>query len=169
MKRSTKKQPPEEKRSDLPDSPHDRERMQPEETIFELPEVKDILGQEHIHVLPLGELKDTTISSDDEEGKGLFNEEDDELISTESSGTNVTKDETELLANAADTMPTEDQMALQQAQLDQEDSEGEALNESVDLSGSDLDVPGSEDDDANEEIGEEDEENNPYSLSDDRD
>ena len=168
MKRSTKKPPPEEKRSDLPDSPHDRERMQPEETNLDLPEVKDILGQEHIHVLPLGELRDTTISSDDEEGKGLFNEEDDELISTES-GTNVTKDETELLANAADTMPTEDQMALQNAQLDQEDSDGEALNESVDLSGSDLDVPGSEDDDANEEIGEEDEENNSYSLSDDRD
>ncbi|MEO6327968.1 MAG: hypothetical protein ABIO55_03510 [Ginsengibacter sp.] len=32
--------------------------------------------------------------------------------------------------------------------------------------GADLDVPGAEDDDANEEIGEEDEENNGYSLSD---
>ena len=32
------------------------------------------------------------------------------------------------------------------------------------MSGNDLDVPGSEDDDANEEIGEEDEENNSYSL-----
>lgn len=168
MKRSAKKPPPEEKRGDLPDSPHDRERMQPEETNFDLPEVKDISGQEHIHVPPIREMRDTTISSDDEEGKGLFNEEDDEIISTEA-GTNVTKDESELLANAADTMPTEDQMALEQAQLDQEDSDGEALNESVDLSGSDLDVPGSEDDDANEEIGEEDEENNPYSLSDDRD
>lgn len=33
-----------------------------------------------------------------------------------------------------------------------------------DLSGSDLDVPGSELDDAQEEIGSEDEENNLYSL-----
>ena len=32
------------------------------------------------------------------------------------------------------------------------------------LTGDDLDIPGSEDDDANEEIGEEDEENNYYSL-----
>jgi hypothetical protein len=32
------------------------------------------------------------------------------------------------------------------------------------VTGDDLDVPGSEDDDANEDIGEEDEENNYYSL-----
>lgn len=168
MKRTAKKTPPEDKRGDLPDSPHDRQRMQPEETILDLPDVKDIPGQEHINVPPIGEMADTTISSDDEEGKGLLDVEEDEVMATLYDA-NVTKDETELLANAADTMPTDDQMALQQAQLDQEDSDGESLNESSDLSGSDLDVPGSEDDDANEEIGEEDEENNPYSLSDDRD
>ena len=33
-----------------------------------------------------------------------------------------------------------------------------------DLSGEDLDIPGAELDDSNEEIGEEDEENNYYSL-----
>ena len=32
------------------------------------------------------------------------------------------------------------------------------------ISGSDLDVPGADADDMNEDIGEEDEENNPYSL-----
>jgi len=171
MKKTAKKTPPEEKRGDLPDSPQDRERMQPEETILDLPEVKDIPGQENIHVPSMGELADTTISSDDEEGKALLNDEEDEEdeVMVTLYDANVTKDETELLANAADTMPTEDQMALQQAQLDKEDSDGESLNESVDLSGSDLDVPGSEEDDANEEIGEEDEENNSYSLSDDRD
>lgn len=36
--------------------------------------------------------------------------------------------------------------------------------EKLDVTGEDLDVPGAEDDDANEEIGEEDEENNYYSL-----
>lgn len=36
------------------------------------------------------------------------------------------------------------------------------------VTGDDLDVPGSEDDDANEDIGEEDEENNYYSLGGDR-
>jgi hypothetical protein len=38
----------------------------------------------------------------------------------------------------------------------------------VDMSGEDLDVPGSELDDANEDIGEEDEENNSYSIGGDR-
>lgn len=38
------------------------------------------------------------------------------------------------------------------------------LNESEDVSGNDLDVPGSELDDEQEEIGSEDEENNYYSL-----
>jgi hypothetical protein len=38
----------------------------------------------------------------------------------------------------------------------------------VDFSGSDLDVPGSEDDDAQEALGSEDEENNSYSLGGDR-
>jgi hypothetical protein len=64
-------------------------------------------------------------------------------------------------------MPTEDDMNLRKATLDDTDEEGTPLNEGSfkrDTSGSDLDVPGSEDDDADEEIGEEDEENNPYSL-----
>ena len=38
----------------------------------------------------------------------------------------------------------------------------------VDFTGSELDVPGSEDDDAQEQIGSEDEENNSYSLGSDR-
>ena len=38
----------------------------------------------------------------------------------------------------------------------------------VDFTGKELDVPGSEDDDAQEEIGSEDEENNSYSLGSDR-
>jgi hypothetical protein len=41
-------------------------------------------------------------------------------------------------------------------------------NEEGDYSGNDLDVPGSELDDADELIGEEDEENNSYSLGGDR-
>jgi hypothetical protein len=45
--------------------------------------------------------------------------------------------------------------------VDNLDDMGEPLNEA-----GDLDVPGSEDDDRNEAIGEEDEENNYYSLGD---
>jgi hypothetical protein len=62
-----------------------------------------------------------------------------------------------------------DDNPMHHADLDDTDNEGELLNEktsATDRSGSDLDVPGSEDDDENEDIGEEDEENNSYSLKD---
>lgn len=58
---------------------------------------------------------------------------------------------------------------LRATELDTTDDDGEPLNELSSAnagSGSDLDVPGSEDDDTNEEIGEEDEENNSYSVAD---
>jgi hypothetical protein len=70
--------------ADLPDSPHDAERLKGEEATIDLPEVKDIPGQEFVHTAPMGMLSDTTISSDDEEGKGLFDEtmggDDEEAI-----------------------------------------------------------------------------------------
>ena len=70
--------------ADLPDSPHDAERLKGEQTTIDLPEVKDIPGQEFVHTAPLGELADTTISSADEEGEGLFDDDaagnDDEII-----------------------------------------------------------------------------------------
>jgi hypothetical protein len=62
-----------------------------------------------------------------------------------------------------------DDNPMHRADLDDTDTEGELLNEktsATDRSGSDLDVPGSEDDDEDEDIGEEDEENNSYSLKD---
>jgi len=58
---------------------------------------------------------------------------------------------------------------LRDAKLDRVDNEGDPLNEGNDLAAQDLDVPGSEEDDANEEIGEEDEENNAYSLGGEKD
>ena len=66
-------------------------------------------------------------------------------------------------------MPTKDDQSVVEASLDNEDEDGEPLNEKgfgEDVSGTDLDVPGSEADDANEEIGEADEENNFYSAVD---
>jgi hypothetical protein len=62
-----------------------------------------------------------------------------------------------------------DDNPMHRADLDDTDDDGELLNEktsATDRSGSDLDVPGSEDDDEDEDIGEEDEENNSYSLKD---
>lgn len=153
---------------DLPDSPHDAARMEPEEVTIDLPDVKDIPGQEHVKVLRMGELADTTISSDDEEGVGLFEEEDDQPISM-GTDADVTKDDVRQLETTDKDTPTEDEIGLRKAGLDDVDDEGEPLNEaglSEQLSGDDLDVPGEEDDDADEETGGEDEENNAYSMGD---
>ena len=154
---------------DLPDTPKDLEKMQPETVVFDLPDVEDIPGQENVKPMPFGELADTTISSDDEEGVGLFDDEgedDDELAIDNSS--NVNNDEKKTLQQAEEDMPTEDNTNLRKSALDNEDEDGTPLNVEgfgKDVTGSDLDIPGSEEDDANEELGEEDEENNSYSGS----
>lgn len=70
----------------------------------------------------------------------------------------VTNEDLEILEAADQNMDRTDSNNLQQAKLDSVDDEGDMLNED------ELDVPGSEDDDENERIGEEDEENNYYSL-----
>ena len=157
-----------DRHSDLSDSPRDKERLQPEETIIDLPDVSDIPGQENITPMPLGELADTTISSDDEEGKGIF---DDETTLTGDPASDVSRAEKDQLRAASNFRGTEDEVSLRQASLDSRDMEGARLNErsfGEEISGKDLDVPGSEADDANEAIGEEDEENNSYSIGQDQ-
>lgn len=82
---------------------------------------------------------------------------------------NITPAERTLLDDSIDNSLTKDNFNLKRSALDNTDEDGEPLNEGSmadDLSGEDLDVPGSEDDDANEAIGEEDEENNSYSQAD---
>ena len=156
--KTTKKQ---RLKTDLPDTKDDRAHLQQEETTIDLPEVKDIPGQEHIHVPNLKEFADTTISSDDEEGVGIFDEEESDL----SPESNVTTEEKQALSDAAQkTAGVKDDENLKKAQLDNRDEEGELLNEKLDVSGSDLDVPGSEDDDEDAANGEEDEEGNSFSL-----
>ncbi len=155
---------------DLPDSPHDAERMKSEEVTLDLPDVSDIPGQEHIHVMPLGELADTTISSDDEEGLGLFDDEDNKEI-VMGTADDISNPEIRSLEQVDEDMQTPDEVSLRSAALDDEDSEGDKLNENSlgdDVSGDDLDVPGSGNDDPDEEIGEEDEENNDYSMGDNK-
>jgi hypothetical protein len=160
---------------DLPDSPHDEERMQVEEVIMDLPEVKDIPGQENILPPQMESFADTTISSADEEGEGLFEDDDtdedtDLIMGNEA---DVSKEEQITLQNAGEDMPTDDNTRLRASALDSEDLEGDPLNEASmgdDVSGGDLDTSGVDADDAMEAIGEEDEENNTYSLgSDDND
>ena len=148
--------------TDLTDSARDQEKLKNEETTIDLPDVKDIPGQEYVHPPNPGEYADTTISSADEEGENVWT---DDEITEDSSNVSIT--EKELLNDSANDMPTKDEQSLRRAALDSRDNEGTPLNEKTSanaISGSDLDVPGAEDDDMNEDIGEEDEENNPYSL-----
>lgn len=147
---------------DLPDSPRDEEKLRRDEAKIDLPDVKDIPGQEHVHAPNPAEFADTTISSADEEGDNIWANNE-----TTDNSSDVSDIERQLLDDSANDMPTRDEQSLRRASLDSTDNEGEPLNERASfnaISGSDLDVPGAEEDDSKEDIGEEDEENNPYSL-----
>jgi hypothetical protein len=151
---------PQEK--DIHDNPRDEKYLKNEETTIDMPDVSDIPGQEHINVPKMKQFHDTTISSDDEEGKGIF--EEDELDPE----TDVTDEERELLSRTDESMSSINDEDRRKLMLDNKDLDGDSLNEKNDVSGSDLDIPGANEDDTDEEVGEEDEENNSYSLGGDR-
>ena len=165
--------PAKNKTSDLTDSPRDEEKLRNEETTIDIPEVKDIPGQEHVRAPYIGEMADTTISSSDEEGEGLLDElnegedEDDELIKMGTEA-DVTATDVAMLRSGDSYYPSKDEDQLVEASMDNVDFDGEPLNEKgfgiTMRTGTDLDVPGAEQDDISEEAGEEDEENNEYSL-----
>lgn len=155
---------------DLKDSARDEERLQPENTVIDMPDVSDIPGQEHIQVPSLGEMADTTISSADEEGDEIWNEdastESDALMPADFDST-VSQREKDTLSRTEMDVPSQDNTNLRHAALDAYDEEGVPLNEKSGanaISGSDLDTTIVMNDNAMEAIGEEDEENNTYSL-----
>jgi hypothetical protein len=155
---------------DITDSKKDQEKLAPEETEIDMPELKDIPEQEHIRPVPLKGLSDITPSSDDEEGVGVVDklnktEDDEELIVT-GNETDISPEKLLMLERMDGFEATADNQNLTAATLDAIDDEGELLNEksfAQDLSGSDLDMAMTEQDDPMEAIGEEDEENNIYS------
>jgi hypothetical protein len=151
--------------NDLPDSRTDEEKLKGEETFIELPDVKDIPGQEFVHAPPAGILGDTTISSDDEEGYSVFNREEREDIVRTPEG-QVSPDERKALEQT-DYLPTRDEDNLVNARMDNVDFDNEPLNErsfGEERSGRDLDVPGSTDESRSESMGQGDEENKLFSL-----
>ncbi len=83
---------------------------------------------------------------------------------------NISPVEKEILDGAFENNAySDDEQQLKGAELDNTDEDGTPLNEKSmreDLTGEDLDIPGAEDDDENEGLGEEDEENNSYSEAD---
>lgn len=87
-------------------------------------------------------------------------------IDNETPETDISAEERALLDAAGE---DDEERGLHRAELDSRDNDGELLNEAgsaTDKTGRDLDVPGSNDDDDMEDIGEEDEENNSYSEAD---
>jgi hypothetical protein len=154
---------------DLPDSPEDREKLRTEETFIDLPDVKDIPGQEFVNVPTIGEMADTTASSDDEEGVGVFDLDDSEDFTAGTEG-DVRPDELEALRDTT-YMPTRDEDRLRQARMDNVDFEGEPLNEASFgegqmLSGADLDIDTGRDETRTDALGQGDEENKLYSEGD---
>jgi hypothetical protein len=154
---------------DLPDSPEDSEKLKPEETTIDLPDVKDIPGQEFIHVPAIGEMADTTPASDDEEGKRIFDQDDREDFTPGNEG-DVSREEREALRDTT-YMPTRDEDRLRKARMDNVDFQGEPLNEESfgegqSLSGSDLDIDAAPDETRTSSMGQGDEENKLYSESD---
>ncbi len=107
---------------------------------------------------------------EDEAAKSTANKTiNPENLDEQNSSTDISSEEQSLL-DAAFQNRRRARPDLEEPLLDATDSYGEVLNEShppYNLEGADLDVPGSEADDADEAIGEEDEENNFYSLGQD--
>jgi hypothetical protein len=102
-------------------------------------------------------------------------EQDGSINTPATQSADADDDELEIVMGTEADVTAEDLLLLNDdsptAELDNTDLDGEPLNEVYDTTlqpGNDLDVPGSEADDANEQIGEEDEENNYYSLGGDK-
>jgi hypothetical protein len=126
---------------DIQDSPEDKEKLKPEETTLDLPELKDIPGAarslKDASLLP----GDTTISSADEEGDDLLDDDDDELSDENNMGANVSRTEKKLLRDSLDPSYDTD-LPIHSISLDRKDDDGVELNESGmdrDLFGEDLD------------------------------
>jgi hypothetical protein len=106
--------------------------------------------------------EDEEIDEDDDEKK----EKD---VHDMDADADVSYEERKILHDAEYSTTDEDDLNMQGKDLDDTDDDGDKLEEKSfkdDVTGSDLDVPGSEDDDADEEVGDEDEENNAYSGDD---
>ena len=129
---------------DIQDSPQDQEKLKPEETTLDLPELKDIPGASRslkdASLLP----GDVTISSSDEEGDDLFDDDDEDDGLDENNmedDSNVTATEKRLLRDSLDP-PYDTDLPIHSISLDGKDDDGVLLNESGldrDLFGEDLD------------------------------
>jgi hypothetical protein len=137
----------------MKNSKKDKKEFKEEPTIIDLPDVKDIPGQENVKPPRLKEFEDTTASSAGEEGDEIWK---DNLV--DDGDDNVSDSEKELLRKAANYDSEEEDNELKKAIPDTTDQDGDELNEkfsSKDLSAKDLDIPDEFEDDEDEELGKE--------------
>jgi hypothetical protein len=161
--------------SSLDDSASDIERLKQDTSYINLPDVSNIPGQEHIAGAPLGELADTTASSDDEEGiregQDMLNDDSDDVEIVMGTEADVTKDDLELLGDPNEDYDMNDDEQIDMEGLDDTDADGDLLNEGIadtDSTGDELDIPGADGSDPRQDaMGQGDEENNYYSLGSD--
>jgi len=122
-------------RQDISDSPEDQSKLKPDETLFDLPELKDIPGAERFGKNNAQIPGDATISSADEEGEGLLDDKN------ELDDSNISPLEKRLLSEPFDPSYDRD-LPIESISLDETDDEGELLQETGqkrDLFGKDLD------------------------------
>jgi hypothetical protein len=146
-----------------------KQKLAQDDSYIEIPDVSDIPGQEKIVNAGVpGEMKDTTIASDDEEGirdgKDLLAEDDNVeiVMGTEA---DVTEEDLLILGDPDQDMDMNEDELVRKEGLDDTDFDGDPLNEAaVDetSTGEDLDMPEEESNDARKDI--DDEENDYYSL-----
>ncbi|MBO9198859.1 MULTISPECIES: hypothetical protein [Niastella] len=148
-----------------------KEQLAQDDSYIEIPDISDIPGQENIVNAGVpGAMKDTTASSDDEEGirngKDMFKDDDDDevkiVMGTEA---DVTEEDLEMLGDPDQDQDMNEDEFIDKEGLDNTDFDGDPLNEaavSEVSSGDDLDVPEEPDEDPKKT--EDDEENDYYSL-----
>jgi hypothetical protein len=147
-----------------------KEKLAQDNSYIEIPDVSDIPGQEGIVNAGVpGAMKDTTASSDDEEGvrqgRDIFNAEDDEVKIVMGTEADVTKEDLEMLGDPDQDQDMNEDEFIDKEGLDNTDFDGDPLNEaavSEVSSGDDLDVPEEKEEDAKKT--DDDEENDYYSL-----
>lgn len=120
---------------DISDSKEDQEKLKPDQSILNLPEIKDIPGAARSGKNTKAIPRDLTISSSDEEGDEVFEDENP------SEETEVSPLEKKLLRESLGSTYDED-FPVDSITLDEKDNEGDKLEESgqaEDLFGEDLD------------------------------
>src|SRR5689334_7163366 len=124
-----------------------KQKSDNKEITIDMPEVKDIPGQEHVRPPRMREMEDVTPSSAGEEGEGILDDLNKDELDIDDTNSNVTEMEKKLLkeADRPVSAETKDVRAIVPDKTDGEEKLNEG-GQAFDM-GEDLDIPGGELDD----------------------